>query len=463
MKKRLTAALCAALLLLGLLLPLAGASWDDKVIFTAVNYTVMPLTADAMPELVGGTVYVPYTVFDASLNGGVDVGLFNGGQKRGNGVNTYTIYSRNKNLTFDLNTGLVWDYIDAGTVQENIPRAIIRNGKVYLPAASVCKYFGLGTYYVQNDDTLGYPLFRIKNENEGLDDKTFVSSARAVLLDRLKTFYNSQVSQSAEPSQDLPVPPVSSLPAESGGQDRSGVRTYLAVRCDTGEAGDAVLDALKSEGRSALLLFDPERMKGQDELIRRAVGEGHAVGLLVPGDSLEAAQAAIEEGNRLLERMALTRSRIVLVEEDTAEVTVRLQELGWGCWRSNLNGIPGGRSGLPDQRPHFAPADQNDPHSSPASSIVLRRAAVCSGLISHRGSRMGPTFNPIRFMAALTGMGFTSEKSASMSGSSASGRSACARKVSFSASKASEKTSTGFLRTLIITPKSDPPSVIKLS
>lgn len=345
MKKRLTAALCAALLLLGLLLPLAGASWDDKVIFTAVNYTVMPLTADAMPELVGGTVYVPYTVFDASLNGGVDVGLFNGGQKRGNGVNTYTIYSRNKNLTFDLNTGLVWDYIDAGTVQENIPRAIIRNGKVYLPAASVCKYFGLGTYYVQNDDTLGYPLFRIKNENEGLDDKTFVSSARAVLLDRLKTFYNSQVSQSAEPSQDLPVPPISSLPAESGGQDRSDVRTYLAVRCDTGEAGDAVLDALKSEGRSALLLFDPERMKGQDELIRRAVGEGHAVGLLVPGDSLEAAQAAIEEGNRLLERMALTRSRIVLVEEDTAEVTVRLQELGWGCWRSNLNGIPGGRSG----------------------------------------------------------------------------------------------------------------------
>lgn len=345
MKKRLTAALCAALLLLGLLLPLAGASWDDKVIFTAVNYTVMPLTADAMPELVGGTVYVPYTVFDASLNGGVDVGLFNGGQKRGNGVNTYTIYSRNKNLTFDLNTGLVWDYIDAGTVQENIPRAIIRNGKVYLPAAPVCKYFGLGTYYVQNNDTLGYPLFRIKNENEGLDDKTFVSSARAVLLDRLKAFYNSQVSQSAEPSQDLPAPP--SPPYRPGAGDRTAAvcgPTWPSGAAPE-EAGDAVLDALKSEGRSALLLFDPERMKGQDELIRRAVGEGHAVGLLAPGDSLEAAQAAIEEGNRLLERMALTRTRIVLVEEDAAGVTVRLQELGWSCWRSNLNGIPGGRSG----------------------------------------------------------------------------------------------------------------------
>ena len=110
----------------------------------------------------------------------------------------------------------MWDYIDAGTVQENIPRAIIRNGKVYLPAASVCKYFGLGTYYVQNDDTLGYPLFRIKNENEGLDDKTFVSSARAVLLDRLKTFYNSQVSQSAEPSQDLPVPRIIPASRERG-------------------------------------------------------------------------------------------------------------------------------------------------------------------------------------------------------------------------------------------------------
>ena len=43
--------------------------------------------------------------------------------------------------------------------------------------------------------------------------------------------------------------------------------------------------------------------------------------------------------------MALTRTRIVLVEEDAAGVTVRLQELGWSCWRSNLNGIPGGRSG----------------------------------------------------------------------------------------------------------------------
>ena len=342
MKKRLLAALCAALAALSLLLPLAGAAWNDNIIFTAINYTVQPLTADSMPEKVGGTIYVPYTVFDASLNGGIAFGLFNGGQNRTGGVNTYTIYSREKNLTFDLNAGVAWDYIDVGSVQDRIPRAIIRNGKVYLPAAAVAQYFGLQTFYTENT-ALGYPLIRIKNENQGLNDATFLSSAHTVMLDRLKTYYNSQVPQVTDPEPE-PPPVAPPTPSDGQGVDRSEVRTYLAIQCNTGDAGEAVLDALKAEGRSALLLFSPERMLGQDALIRRAVGEGHAVGLLVPGDSLESAQSAIEEGNHLLESIAMTRTRIVLVEEDTAGLGALLSEQGWACVQSNISGLPNGRS-----------------------------------------------------------------------------------------------------------------------
>lgn len=343
MKKRLLAALCAALAVLSLLLPLAGAAWDDNVIFTAINYTVQPLTADSMPEKVGGTIYVPYTVFDASLNGGISFGLFNGGQNRTGGVNTYTIYSREKNLTFDLNAGVAWDYIDVGSMQDRIPRAIIRNGKIYLPAAAVAQYFGLQTFYTENT-TLGYPLIRIKNENQGLNDATFLSSAHTVMLDRLKSFYNTQVPQVTDPGSEPPAIVSPPMPSDGQGVNRSEVRTYLAIQCNTGDAGDAVLDALKAEGRSALLLFSPERMQGQDALIRRAVGEGHAVGLLVPGDSLESAQAAIEEGNHLLETIALTRTRIILVEGDTSGLGALLSEQGWACVRSNLSGLPNGRS-----------------------------------------------------------------------------------------------------------------------
>ena len=48
--------------------------------------------------------------------------------------------------------------------------------------------------------------------------------------------------------------------------------------------------------------------------MRRVVGAGHAVGLLVDGSEAEAALAALEEGNALLAELAWTRSHIVCLE-----------------------------------------------------------------------------------------------------------------------------------------------------
>ena len=52
----------------------------------------------------------------------------------------------------------------------------------------------------------------------------------------------------------------------------------------------------------------------------------------------------------------------------------------------------------------------------PKSSMAFLSTFTCSGSISVKGSRRGPTFQPIRFMAFFTGMGFTSQKRASQRG-----------------------------------------------
>mgnify|MGYP007025203067 CR=1 FL=1 len=64
-------------------------------------------TADTMPFWSGGTLYVPYTVFNARLNGiGVGLGL-DTSYNRNN--NTVTIFNLKQMLVFDLNNGTCRD------------------------------------------------------------------------------------------------------------------------------------------------------------------------------------------------------------------------------------------------------------------------------------------------------------------------------------------------------------------
>ena len=111
MKKKIPAALCAAILLLGLVLQAAaaGEDWDANVIFLGLNDSPMPLNDSTMPIRVGGTIYVPYTTFVANQNGGIKLGVFDGGQNKTQ--NTLTLFNSDaKNLTFDLRTGESYDY-----------------------------------------------------------------------------------------------------------------------------------------------------------------------------------------------------------------------------------------------------------------------------------------------------------------------------------------------------------------
>ena len=80
MRKRLLAALCAAVLLAVLVQgAAAGEAWDDNVIFLALNDSPVPLSDSTMPINVGGTIYLPYFMLDANQNGGIRLGIINGG------------------------------------------------------------------------------------------------------------------------------------------------------------------------------------------------------------------------------------------------------------------------------------------------------------------------------------------------------------------------------------------------
>ena len=77
MKKRcrIPMILLAVALFLGLFWPMPASA--ATLYFTAVNDSVAPLTSDTMPLWFGGTLYVPYSVFDGNLNGvGVGLGLY---------------------------------------------------------------------------------------------------------------------------------------------------------------------------------------------------------------------------------------------------------------------------------------------------------------------------------------------------------------------------------------------------
>ena len=98
MWKRFLAGLCAAALLVVLIQGYAaGEEWDANIIFLALNDSPVPLSDNTMPINVGGTIYLPYFMLDANQNGGIRLGIVNGGQDKVK--NTLTLYNTEpKNL-----------------------------------------------------------------------------------------------------------------------------------------------------------------------------------------------------------------------------------------------------------------------------------------------------------------------------------------------------------------------------
>lgn len=342
MRRRTWLACLLAAALLVLCIPLAAAS-EPTVYQLALNDNFVDedaLVASNMPVSVGGTIYVPYSTFDRYTTG-VDLGV-SYTENWDNGVHTLTLFTLNGLLCFDLTNGTC---IDQREEPQNI-KAILRNNKVYVPAYSVCQFFGLQYSYIPTR-TAGV-LIRIKNHSAVLSDVKFQQSSASFMQNRYNKYILSLTpTATPAPSAVRPVTPTPTPSATASSQPETtetenGKTVRLAVACTTGEAAQSVLEALNSRSVQALILFRPEDLEKQASLVLRALGDGHSVGFLVDGSDPQEALEELEAGNTALERLAWTRTHIACLENGGEETADALRQAGWRLWEGEVDGRPSG-------------------------------------------------------------------------------------------------------------------------
>lgn len=328
--------LCIAALAVGLM-P-AGMASSETVYQMAVNDRFLDMTAGTMPFRSEGVPYVPSIIFDQSVTG-VRLGI-SSFVTSSDTEYTLTVYGIGATLRFDLLRGTC---TEQGSGESLNMRAISRNGTVFVPVGGVCSYFGLRSSLTP---TSYGTLLRITNGQETYDTNKFIEVATATgrLQDRYNEYTKAQagVTATAVPSQ---APAITATPVPSGGgPDKQGVPLYLAFRCTDGAGLEGILDTLARSGICGLFLFRPEDLAQRESQVRQVVGSGHAVGLLVPGGSLEEALSALEAGGQYLARNLRLRTHTAAAEGAAAEVREALSQAGWACWVGNVNGLPDGRS-----------------------------------------------------------------------------------------------------------------------
>lgn len=310
----------AVILAVGMFQPMPAAA--ANLYFTGINDSVAPLTSSSMPYWSGGTLYVPYTVFDANQNGvGVSLGLYTSYNHRSHIV---TIFNLKQMLVFDLERGTCRDDMTGAAYDA---RAVMRYGKPYVPLYVVCSVFGLEYSYNQlSYISQGY-LVRIKSADAVLDDGLFIDRARELINNRLRDY-----TQSLSPAETTPTIPVS--PSEPPEVDGGNVATYLAFRCESADGLPAILNTLDGTGQYALFFLAPQVIEEEGGLVRRILGTGHSVGIL----AREGEEEAISRGRLALEELAHTRTTLAYVPDGAR---AGLEEQGWVCWKEILYLEPG--------------------------------------------------------------------------------------------------------------------------
>ena len=307
---------------------LSTARAAGNVYLTSINDSLLELSIDTMPTWSGGVLYVPYTAFDGNYTG-ISLGINSSYSREGG---TVTLYNLQQMLVFDLNRGTCYDSITGESLSG---RAILRNGRPYVPIGVVCSFFGLSYSVIDIDE--GY-IVRIKSSGVVLSDASFVDAAQNSIRSRLRDYYQASQSQptpgvlppttssggssdSEEPETDIKVPddPV----------DTDVIPTYLAFRCEDSQGLGSILDELDRNSQRAVFLFSAEELEREDDLLYRILGSGHSVGLIAQGNSTAATRRQLEQANETLAQVGYTRTSIALVPESQR---AELEKEGWICW-----------------------------------------------------------------------------------------------------------------------------------
>lgn len=307
------AALCLALCV-ALALPSRG---DQPVIYLmAVNDTVVETTAENMPTVSGGILYVPYTILSSRTHG-INLGVsvqYNAAR------GTVMVYSNRYGVTFDTRNNSAAD-LDGNEVDA---RAVVRGSMVFVPLEWICGYFSVITYTITR--TGSGTLIRITNSAAILSTADFVDAAKGMLH---KNYTALTTVEPPEPSQE--PDPVESAPAVGDGPE-----VYLGLRW--GVRTEDAAQRLERAGQRALFLFTPAELAEQDGLVRALVGAGHTVGLVLEGDSAETCLSQAREGAALLAHIARRPVQVVSAGGLDDGGRKELAQAGYVLWDANVDG-----------------------------------------------------------------------------------------------------------------------------
>ena len=323
-----SAALVLVLTMLVTLLNTAQAA--GNIYLTAVNENLLELTSDTMPTWSNGVLYVPYTVFDGSYTG-INLGI-SSSYSRDEG--TVTLYTLQQMVVFDLNRGTCYNPLTEQTLSG---KAILRNGRPYVPVAAVCSYFGLSYSVIDIDE--GY-IVRIKSSGVVLSDYSFVDSAQNSIRNRIRDYNQANQSQPTPgvlPPTYNPEEPDTDITVPDDPVDTDVIPTYLAFSCEDSQGLSEILDTLDSRNQRAIFFFDAQGLEREDDLIFRILGSGYSIGLIAQGRSVSATHRLLEEANQTLSQVAYTRTSVVLVPENQRE---ELEAEGWICWNETASAVP---------------------------------------------------------------------------------------------------------------------------
>lgn len=301
-----------------------------NIYLTAVNENLLELTSDTMPTWSGGVLYVPYTVFDGSYTG-INLGI-SSSYSRDEG--TVTLYTLQQMVVFDLNRGTCYNPLTEQTLSG---KAILRNGRPYVPVAAVCSYFGLSYSVIDIDE--GY-IVRIKSSGVVLSDYSFVDSAQNSIRNRIRDYNQANQSQPTPgvlPPTYNPEEPDTDITVPDDPVDADVIPTYLAFSCEDSQGLSEILDTLDSRNQRAIFFFDAQGLEREDDLIFRILGSGYSIGLIAQGRSTSATNRLLEEANQTLSQVAYTRTSVVLVPENQRE---ELEAEGWICWNETASAVP---------------------------------------------------------------------------------------------------------------------------
>lgn len=311
MKRNWAALFLAVLLLCQLAVPAVAA---DTVYYTAINENVLELNDATMPFWSGGYLYVPSTVF-RDLNLGLSRNIAKGT------LTVYGLKNRSQYLIFDLKADTVIDRESNGYY----PGAVLRGGLIFLPVSVVAKAFGFTYSNMQVNH--GY-LVWVSDGSFYLPDNDFKNA----VTDQTERRYAKYL-KNRSPASDVQVP----LP-ENPGIAGNGKRVYLCMEATNPAAVEELLDTLSRTGSQAAFFFPPELLEGNDDLLRRMVATGHAVGILADAGRADLSVVQqIDLGNTLLYRATWGKTRLVQIQNSTEKTVKEAEAAGYCCLRPTVD------------------------------------------------------------------------------------------------------------------------------